>query len=76
MMATERTYVVPGEILDRALLPLSSLKLGPGLRHLPPNSLTPIVPGQFISDEKKSAIWIENDPGRVGSCIQIKIDSS
>jgi len=65
---SEITYVVPGEAVDESLIPSNSslpLKLGPGLRHLPPNTLLPTVAGQFFADEKKNAIWLEYDPGRV-----------
>ena len=68
-MATQ-TIVFPGEELPSDILPIPSnpsvpLKLGPGLRHLPPSTITPTVAGPLYSDRKKNAVWIENYNGRV-----------
>jgi len=39
------------------------LKLGPGLRHIPPNTITPTVAGELCSDPKKNAVWVEFNGG-------------
>ncbi|MCJ1232119.1 exosome non-catalytic core subunit rrp40 [Varicellaria rhodocarpa] len=62
-------FVFPGEELLSESLPVSSnpsvsLKLGPGLRHLPPSTITPTVAGPLYSDRKKNAVWVENHNGR------------
>jgi hypothetical protein len=66
-MATE-TFVLPGEILDPASLPSHPklpLKLGPGLRHIPPNTITSTVAGQLCTDKRKNAVWVEFNGSRV-----------
>ena len=68
-MATE-TFVLPGETLDPACLPSHPklpLKLGPGLRHIPPNTITPTVAGQLCTDKRKNAVWVEFNGSRVCS---------
>ncbi|MCJ1454459.1 exosome non-catalytic core subunit rrp40 [Mycoblastus sanguinarius] len=67
-MATE-TLVLPGETISSEVLPIPSnpsipLKLGPGLRHLPPSTITSVVAGPLRIDQKKNAIWVENNSGR------------
>ncbi|TVY52399.1 Exosome complex component RRP40 [Lachnellula cervina] len=65
-MAIER-FVLPGEELDPESLPSHPklpLKLGPGLRHIPPNTITPTVAGQLCTDKKKNAVWVEFNGGR------------
>ena len=64
------TVVLPGEELPREVLPVPSnpsiaLKLGPGLRYIPPSTITPVVAGSLCVDNKKNAIWVENNNGRV-----------
>lgn len=66
-MATP-TYVLPGEQLDPHSLPSHAklpLKLGPGLRLLPPSTITPTVAGQLCTEAKKNAVWVEFRGGRV-----------
>ena len=68
-MATQ-TLVLPGEIISPDLLPIPSnpshaLKLGPGLRHSPPSTITSTLAGTLRIDRKKNAIWVENNSGRV-----------
>lgn len=66
--------VLPGDLLDLESLQLNPdlpLKLGPGLRHIPPNTLTPTVAGQLYSDARKNAIWIEYNGGRVSLIIAL-----
>ncbi|RDL35934.1 putative exosome complex exonuclease RRP40 [Venustampulla echinocandica] len=65
-MATA-TLVLPGEQLDSSSLPSHPklpLKLGPGLRHIPPNTITPTVAGQLCTDTRKNAVWVEFNGGR------------
>ncbi|CAG8955179.1 hypothetical protein HYFRA_00007195 [Hymenoscyphus fraxineus] len=64
---TTSTFVLPGDRLDPASLPSHPtlpLKLGPGLRHIPPNTITPTVAGQLCTDKRKNAIWVEFNGGR------------
>ena len=68
-MSTE-TLVFPGEIISPEVLPIPSnpslpLKLGPGLRHVPPSTITSTLAGPLCIDRKKNAIWVENNTGRV-----------
>ena len=72
---TTETFVLPGQHLDPELFPSHPtlpLKLGPGLRHVPPNTITPTVAGQLCTDTRKNAIWVEFNAGRV-RCIPISI---
>lgn len=65
-MATE-TFVLPGEALDPKILPSHPtlpLKLGPGLRHIPPNTITSTVAGQLCTDKRKNAVWVEFNGSR------------
>jgi len=62
------TFVLPGDHIDSDLLPSHPtlpLKLGPGLRHIPPHTITPTVAGQLRTDQRKNAIWVEFNGGRV-----------
>jgi exosome complex component RRP40 len=66
-MATE-TFVLPGDELDAASLPSHPtlpIKLGPGLRHTPPNTITSVVAGRLCTDSRKNAVWVEYNGGRV-----------
>jgi exosome complex component RRP40 len=66
---TTKAFVLPGDHLNPDLLPNRPdvpLKLGPGLRHIPPNTISPTVSGQLCTDARKNAIWIEHNSGRVG----------
>ncbi|KAL9603567.1 MAG: hypothetical protein Q9219_001070 [cf. Caloplaca sp. 3 TL-2023] len=63
------TFVMPGEVLSEDVLPVPSnpsvpLKLGPGLRHIPPSIVTTVSAGPLRIDRKKNAIWVENYSGR------------
>ncbi|KAL8739913.1 MAG: hypothetical protein Q9184_008552, partial [Pyrenodesmia sp. 2 TL-2023] len=67
-MATQ-TLVMPGEVLSEDVLPIPSnpsvaLKLGPGLRQVPPTTVTTIIAGSLCVDRKKNAVWVENNSGR------------
>ncbi len=64
----DRVFVVPGDEIPTSLIPSHpkrALKLGPGLRHVPPSELIPTVAGQLITDRKKNSIWVEYTGGRV-----------
>ncbi|KAI6089310.1 hypothetical protein F4821DRAFT_231708 [Hypoxylon rubiginosum] len=64
---TERIFVLPGDQIDPSLIPSHpkrALRLGPGLRHIPPNELIPTVAGELVTDNKKNSIWIEYNGGR------------
>lgn len=65
-----QTLVLPGEVIPSHVLPIPSnpslaLKLGPGLRHTPPSTITSVLAGPLCIDQKKNAIWVENTSGRV-----------
>lgn len=67
-MASE--VVLPGEELPASLLEQTQnhkrpLTLGPGLRHIPPSTITTTVAGSLSVDSRKNAIWIERNGGRV-----------
>ncbi|CAH0039306.1 unnamed protein product [Clonostachys solani] len=60
-------YVLPGDEIDASLIPShpkKPLRLGPGLRHAPPNDIIPTVAGQFIVERQKNAIRVETTSGR------------
>ncbi|KAL8913573.1 MAG: hypothetical protein Q9171_001657 [Xanthocarpia ochracea] len=64
-----QTFVMPGQILPEDILPVPRkstipLKLGPGLRHTPPSTITTTSAGPLCIDRKKNAIWVENNSGR------------
>ncbi|KAI4162745.1 MAG: hypothetical protein LQ342_003632 [Letrouitia transgressa] len=61
--------VLPGQTISSDILPIPSnpsvpLKLGPGLRHTPPSTITTTLAGLLCVDHKKNAIWVENHNGR------------
>ncbi|KAL8896320.1 MAG: hypothetical protein Q9207_007766 [Kuettlingeria erythrocarpa] len=67
-MATQ-TLVMPGEVLSEEVLPIPSnpsvaLRLGPGLRHVPPSTVITTVAGSLCVDRKKNVVWVENNSGR------------
>ncbi|KAL8678234.1 MAG: hypothetical protein Q9186_005381 [Xanthomendoza sp. 1 TL-2023] len=64
-----QTLVMPGQVIEEDLLPVPQkssipLKLGPGLRHTPPSTITTTIAGPLCIDRKKNAIWVENNSGR------------
>ncbi|KAK3174044.1 hypothetical protein OEA41_001288 [Lepraria neglecta] len=64
-----KTLVLPGGTISPDILPNPTnpnllLKLGPGLRHVPPSTITSTVAGLLCIDQKKNAIWVENNSGR------------
>lgn len=77
-MATA-TVVLPGEMISPDVLPIPSnpnlpLKLGPGVRHVPPSTIRSTVAGSLCIDQKKNAIWVENNSGRVRIVIHTSLD--
>ncbi|KAL8810061.1 MAG: hypothetical protein Q9223_007831, partial [Gallowayella weberi] len=64
-----QTLVMPGQVIPEDLLPVPQkssipLKLGPGLRHTPPSTITTTISGPLCIDRRKNAIWVENNSGR------------
>ncbi|KAL2198573.1 hypothetical protein P885DRAFT_32111 [Corynascus similis CBS 632.67] len=67
MAATERSVVLPGETIDPSLIPSDpkkALRLGPGLRHIPPTDIVPTVAGQLVTNSVKNSMWIEYNSNR------------
>ena len=67
-MASASITVLPGDNVSPESLPLSSkreLKLGPGLRHLPPSTIKATICGTLSTDARKNAVWVEYSGGRV-----------
>jgi hypothetical protein len=65
-------YVLPGDEIDASLIPShpkKPLRLGPGLRHAPPNDIIPTVAGQFVVERQKNAIRVETTSGRVSDIL-------
>lgn len=60
--------VLPGQDISASHFPSTSasktLTLGPGLRHLPPTTITATQAGELCTDPKKNALWIESLGGR------------
>jgi exosome complex component RRP40 len=70
-MAATTTILLPGDQVPANALPTpkntkKALTLGPGLRHIPPNTITASIAGALATDNKKNAAWIEYNSGRVG----------
>lgn len=68
IMASDTVFVLPGDSIDPSLIPShpkKPLRLGPGLRHVPPNDIIPTLAGQLVTDRQKNAIRVENARGRV-----------
>lgn len=70
MTASTAKFVLPGDLIPQESLPIPSnssipLKLGPGLQHTPPSTVTAVLAGSLCIDTKKKAIWVENNTGRV-----------
>ncbi|KAM4064906.1 KH domain-containing protein [Hirsutella rhossiliensis] len=66
-MATDRVFVLPGDHIDPSHIPShpkKPLRLGPGLRHVPPNGILPTLAGQLVTDRQKNAIHVETSEGR------------
>lgn len=68
-MSSEAVFVLPGDHIDPSLIPShpkKPVRLGPGLRHVPPSELLPTLAGQLVTDRQKNAIRVETFNGRVG----------
>ncbi|KOS17636.1 Exosome complex component RRP40 [Escovopsis weberi] len=68
----EPVFVLPGDHIDPAFVPShpkKPLRLGPGIRHVPPSDLVPTIAGQLIADRNKNAIRVETPNGRVGELV-------
>ncbi|KAF2757577.1 exosome complex exonuclease RRP40 [Pseudovirgaria hyperparasitica] len=69
-MSLTGLVVLPGDPILPSHLPSSSknpgkaLTIGPGLRHIPPTTVTPTTGGALIADDRKPAVWVENNSGR------------
>ncbi|OAQ68587.1 exosome complex exonuclease RRP40 [Pochonia chlamydosporia 170] len=66
-MSSEPVFVLPGDHISPDLIPShpkKPLRLGPGLRHVPPNDVVPTLAGQFVTDRPKNTIRVENSHGR------------
>ncbi|KAF2679494.1 hypothetical protein K458DRAFT_314092 [Lentithecium fluviatile CBS 122367] len=68
-MATSLTVVLPGDEILQDALPTptgkkKTLTLGPGLRHIPPNTIATTIAGALATDNRKNAAWIEFNSGR------------
>jgi hypothetical protein len=64
------TLVLPGDEIPAHILPTGTgkrktLKLGPGLRHVPPNTVVTTVAGALVTDDRKNAASVESNSGRV-----------
>ncbi|KAK4175664.1 putative exosome complex exonuclease RRP40 [Triangularia setosa] len=67
MTTTERPIVLPGDTIPPHLIPSSTtkpLRLGPGLRHVPPSDIVPVVAGQLITNHQKNSMWVEYNNNR------------
>jgi exosome complex component RRP40 len=74
-MSLTTSIVLPGDEIPRESLPTpqnkkKALTLGPGLRHIPPETITATVAGALVTDNKKNAAWIEYNSGRVRNFFQ------
>ncbi|KAI9671604.1 MAG: exosome non-catalytic core subunit rrp40 [Trizodia sp. TS-e1964] len=63
------SFIFPGESIANSLLPLPAnpstpLKLGPGMRLLPPATITATVAGVVCIDARKNAVWTDHNSGR------------
>lgn len=72
MVSVKGPLVLPGDNIDPANIPThpkKATKLGPGLRHILPDTILPTVAGQLVTDRKKNTIWVENNGGHV--CVSL-----
>ncbi|PHH72027.1 hypothetical protein CDD80_4826 [Ophiocordyceps camponoti-rufipedis] len=66
-MATDPVFVLPGDSIDNSLIPShpkKQLRLGPGLRHVPPGTILPSLAGRLVTDRRKNAMHVETSAGR------------
>ncbi|KAI6357102.1 hypothetical protein MCOR25_007745 [Pyricularia grisea] len=65
--ATEGPFVLPGEAIDPSLIPTHPkrpLRLGPGLRHIPPAEIVPTVAGKLVINPAKPSLSLDYNGGR------------
>ncbi|KAF2109723.1 hypothetical protein BDV96DRAFT_651693 [Lophiotrema nucula] len=84
-MSASAIVVLPGDEIPSAQLPKptnkkKTLTLGPGLRHIPPETITTTIAGALVTDARKNAAWIEYNSGRympsVGDLIIATVNNS
>lgn len=82
-MATDTLFLRPGDVVPEGSLPKTkkgTLTLGPGLRHIPPTTISATTSGSLHIDSRKAALWIEHPNGRyqpaVGDLIVAQIHHS
>ncbi|KAF2709827.1 hypothetical protein K504DRAFT_379025 [Pleomassaria siparia CBS 279.74] len=84
-MSTTATVLLPGDIVPSSSLPIPSKQkkpftLGPGLRHIPPSTITSNIAGALTTDGKKNAAWIDFNSGRfvpaVGDLVIATVNNS
>ncbi|KAK4102231.1 hypothetical protein N658DRAFT_566326 [Parathielavia hyrcaniae] len=66
-MSNDRPLVLPGETIDLSLIPShpkNPLRLGPGLRHIPPSDIVPTAAGELITNPVKNSMWVEYNSNR------------
>ncbi|KAF2257614.1 exosome complex exonuclease RRP40 [Lojkania enalia] len=68
-MSVSATIILPGDEIPSSTLPQPTnkkkpLTLGPGLRHIPPDTIVTTVAGALATDTKKNAVWVEYNSGR------------
>ncbi|KAF2197955.1 hypothetical protein GQ43DRAFT_379804 [Delitschia confertaspora ATCC 74209] len=68
-MAATLPVVLPGDQISPSSLPKPTkgnkpLTLGPGLQHIPPNTISTTIAGALVTDAKKNAAWVEYNSGR------------
>ena len=71
-MAASPIVVLPGDVIPSHALPKGTgkkktLTLGPGLRHIPPDTIVTTIAGALATDDKKNAAAVECNTGRVSS---------
>jgi hypothetical protein len=69
-MASSVTIVLPGDEIAKSALPQGTgkkktLTIGPGLRHIPPDTVMATIAGALVTDNKKNAASVEYNTGRV-----------
>jgi exosome complex component RRP40 len=69
-MAATLNVVLPGDVIPQDALPTGTgkkktLTLGPGLRHIPPHTVSSTVAGTLVTDNRKNAALVEYNSGRV-----------
>lgn len=66
-MAAAPDFLRPGDTISPETLPQSkkgTLTLGPGLRHIPPATISATTAGALHVDARKAALWVEHPHGR------------